>query len=102
MEHVIQERDGTLEISLRGQFTISDAKLFTDILARLESKAYTKIILDLSEVKFIDSAALAKLLLLREKAQKVKAELILARPQGQVMHMLELSRFNELFSIAAA
>lgn len=49
---------------------------------------------------FIDSAALTKLLLLREKAHKVKSDLILSNPQGQVMRMLEISRFNELFSIA--
>jgi HptB-dependent secretion and biofilm anti anti-sigma factor len=102
MEHVIQEIDGNLIVYLKGKFTISDSKLFTDIVSLLEAKNYSRMTLDLSEIQFIDSAALAKLLLLREKAQKVKAELILARPQGQVMHMLELSRFNELFSIAAA
>lgn len=100
MQHILEDKGNLLQISLRGQFTISDKQLFSDIISSLDIKSYNKIVVDLSEIKFIDSAALAKLLLLREKAEKTKAELILSHPQGQVMQMLELSRFNELFQIA--
>lgn len=99
MEHSIIANGDLLELSVSGKFTFADNKVFGIILDDIVKKAYKKVVVDLSSVEFIDSAALGILLLTRDKCKKVSANLVLKNPQGQVRQMFEISRFNELFTI---
>lgn len=58
------------------------------------------LVVDLSEVQYIDSAALGLLLMLREKVQAAEKTLELRQPCGVVREVLEVAHFNRLFKIS--
>ena len=66
-----------------------------------EMKQYGKknIKIDLSELQFIDSSGLGMLLLANQNAKTEGAELILARPEGQVAKVFMHLSFHSLFTI---
>jgi HptB-dependent secretion and biofilm anti anti-sigma factor len=57
------------------------------------------IIIDLSHVQYIDSAALGIMLLLRDKARTAGKEIIIANPKGAVKEVLDIANFNKLFLV---
>jgi anti-anti-sigma factor len=88
-----------LKISLTGNFTFSDSKYFNSVLKNISNSTYKKVIIDLSSVDFIDSAALGILLLTRDKCDKTLTSLVVKNPKGQVRQMFDISRFSDLFKI---
>ncbi len=97
MEHNVVSSGDSLELNLAGKFTFADNKVFNSILEEIQ--AYKKIIIDLANVEFIDSAALGILLLVRDKCDKTSTNLLLRNPKGQVKQMFDISRFSDLFTI---
>lgn len=99
MEHNILQNGDVLEINLSGRFTFADNKIFSTIIDEISASQYKKVVVDLGLVDFIDSAALGILLLIRDKCEKSSTNLSLLNPRGQVKHMFDVSRFNDLFRI---
>ena len=48
---------------------------------------------------FIDSAGLGMLLLARDEGKRKNLDVCLRRPRGQVKRMLEVARFDTMFTI---
>jgi anti-anti-sigma factor len=99
MEHTTVQTGDSVAINLAGRFTFADNKVFGGVINDIVATQCKKLIIDLSLVEFIDSAALGILLLIRDKCEKSQVILALKNPQGQVKHMFEVSRFNDLFKI---
>lgn len=99
MEHNILQNGDVLEINLSGRFTFTDNKIFSPIIDGITASQYKRVVVDLGLVDFIDSAALGILLLIRDKCEKASTSLTLVNPRGQVKHMFDVSRFNDLFRI---
>ena len=97
MEHSANANGDALELALSGKFTFADNKAFNRLIGDVPT--YKKIIVDLAQVDFIDSAALGVLLLLRDKCEKSSTLLALKNPKGQVKQMFDISRFGDLFDI---
>lgn len=97
MEHNAISSGDSLELTLTGKFTFADNKVFNSIMDEIAS--YKQIIIDLTKVEFIDSAALGILLLVRDKCDKTSTNLLLKNPKGQVKQMFDISRFGDLFNI---
>ena len=64
-----------------------------------ERASLKRLCIELSQVEFVDSAALGILLLARDEAEKSSTKLVLKSPQGQVKRMFEISKFHDLFNI---
>ncbi len=90
---------GTCEFTLSGKFTFSDHQTFRNVINVISSKTITSVILELSNLEFIDSAALGMFLVAREEAKKNNVELILQSPVGHVQKMFDLSNFRTLFEV---
>lgn len=58
--------------------------------------------IELSDTKFMDSSGLGMLLVALKECQARGVSLVLSRPQGEVMKLLELTHSNERFQIIAA
>lgn len=86
-----------LEIQIQGEFSFSDNSKFREMLRQIELKKPSHICVDLTGAGFIDSAALGMLLLLKEKADQLPAAVEIKGARGQVLKVLELSRFQDLF-----
>ena len=86
-------------LNMQGKFTFSDHNNFKEVIKVFDEGGINQVDIDLSQVEFVDSAALGLLLLIRDEAKKNSKKIILKQPQGQVKKMFEISRFYELFEV---
>jgi anti-sigma B factor antagonist len=92
--------DGRVVYRLRGELDSGAATAFRDRIAHLvSSSSGSGVVLDLSELTFIDSAGMRSLLQLHEQAQAGGCTLVLLRPQRQVSSVLDLLGLTDLFTI---
>ncbi len=101
MDVVVVSDAGGVSARLSGEFTFSDTGKFKDLLDKVEKNAPPSVDVDLSKVSFVDSAALGMLLLLKDAAGKHQASVTLRGASGQVEKLLRMSRFDQIFSLAA-
>ena len=99
MEYTKELNGNICKIKMMGKFTFADHMEFKNILSDINEKEITGVDLDISEVEFVDSAALGLLLLIRDETEKKSLTLTLFKPQGQVQKMFKISRFYELFHV---
>lgn len=83
------------QIRLRGQLTFAQHRKFRNVVSDIERERPEHVVVDLSEVDYIDAAGLGLLLVARDavKGKKVK----LTGAQGQVGRMLQVARVSDLF-----
>jgi anti-anti-sigma factor len=60
----------------------------------------TAVQLHMSQIDYIDSAALGMLLIVREKANLAKKSISLSSPSAAVKQVLEIANFEKLFAIS--
>lgn len=96
--HIKSQAYGAL-VNINGKFTFTDNERFRSLLNSLLEQIPAKVVIDLEEVTYIDSAALGMLLLLRERMDEEKIALELCSPRGQVKQLFDLSKFDSLFTI---
>lgn len=99
MELSIHNLANTITVKISGQFTFTDNQKFKHILELSSTAELRSMVLDFSEVTFIDSAGLGMLLLLRDKCQDKHISIAILSPHGQVEKVLMTSKFDQLFSI---
>lgn len=87
-------------LHLEGTFTFDGHAAFKASTSEfLETSGFHTLILDLSGVAYMDSAALGMLLLLRERAQAKGMQVVLSRPAPPVAAILTVVQFGKLFEI---
>lgn len=92
--------ENTSTLKLSGSFIFQEHRNFTDSYkSLLEGSKINTIAVDLSEIDYLDSAALGMLLLLKETAAAKKVGVTLVRPTGNVKKIIEIANFNKLFQI---
>jgi anti-anti-sigma factor len=86
-------------IDLKGRLTFSDYAVFREVVDIFNTSPVKRCLLDLSELEFIDSAGLGMLLIARDKVQGKNGHLVIRGASGQVRKMLDLGRFDTLFTL---
>lgn len=86
------------QVGLKGRFTFSDNQAFRELLNNISTSS-TTLELELAALEFIDSAGLGMLLLAHEMLQQRGGGIVLRTPRGQVQQMIDLSRFDRLFTV---
>jgi len=90
--------DRSVVLKLGGQFDFNAYTEFKPYQTRaLEASDTREIVLDMSNLDYLDSAALGTLLLLREKAQERKVEVVIKGAKGVVREILEIAHFQRMF-----
>jgi anti-sigma B factor antagonist len=84
-------------LSLRGPLTAKNGPVFQNAMRR-EEPAHT-IILDLSEVPYVDSAGLGLLVSAHVSRQKAGRRMVLSGINPRVKRLFEITRMNDLFLI---
>lgn len=87
------------EAELSDKLTSSDLSQFRELLSQIKKSSSKVIVLDLENLDWIDSAGLGMLILAKELAEKEELELVLRSPKGHVKSLLELGRFEKIFTI---
>lgn len=87
-------------LHLEGTFNFDGHTAFREATGPLlEAHGFSAIVLDLSGVAYMDSAALGMLLLLRERAEAKGLKVALSRPSPTVSGILQVVQFGKLFDI---
>jgi anti-sigma B factor antagonist len=92
---------GAPALALEGEIDVATAGALTARLEEFILDSEGVVVLDLSEVEFIDSSGLAALLRARGVLGREDRSLILVCPEGAVRRALALTGIEELFAIVA-
>ena len=92
------QREVTIKVD--GRFDFNQHKAFREAYSRLDPER-ARYQIDLSSTEYIDSSALGMLLLLRERAGGDRSRISIRGCCAEVCHVLEVSRFQDLFDIQA-
>ena len=89
------------QAEISDKLTSSDLTNFRELLSEIKQSPCKVIVLDLTNLDWINSAGLGMLILAKELAEKEELELVLRSPRGHVKSLLELGRFEKIFTIEA-
>ena len=93
--------NGKATMRLSGRFQFDSHREFRAAYEPFVSDpAVSGLVLDLSAIDYLDSAALGMLLLLREKLAEQNKVVELTGTQGAARQVLEIANFGRLFSIS--
>ena len=94
------ERDGDEAIvRIDGEIEFATAPRLRSELLDLAQDGATPVILDLSNVPFLDSAGISLLIQAKKRLDAAGSDLVLRAPQPNIRRVLEISGVTELFRI---
>lgn len=91
----VQQDDGTIVVVAKGELDVSSTSSFAAALGRANQSGVRLVVIDLSELQFIDSSGLATLVKADNEAKASGRRLIVVRGPHQVQHLLELTGLAE-------
>lgn len=89
-------KNGINIISVQGEVDLSNSPKLRDTFKKLDS---VNILVDLSEVAYMDSSGVATLVEAMQKANKNSGKFKLCGLKGEVKNIFEIARLDEVFSI---
>lgn len=93
----INLKDGK-EIVISGAFTFRDHDTFFEIISLIKSAQDKKIIFNLTDCDFIDSAALGMFVIAHDEASSKAVDLEIKGVQGKVKDVMYAARFDSLYT----
>jgi len=83
--------DGSVRISAHGELDLATASALDAALRECSREAPTRLVVDLSDVPFIDAAGLRVLIAARRRQDEASGELVIASPSRQVARLLQIA-----------
>lgn len=99
MQFAQNQTSGGLVVALSGSFTFKDHHSFRAVMDALAASGSSTRVLDLSQVEFLNSAALGMLLIAEDEATHANCKLKLRNPSRQITRLFELSAMDTVFQI---
>ena len=90
--------DGTLRVTLAGEFDMGEIPYFRKALQELE-EPWERVVVEMSDVAFMDSSGLQELLNFQERIREMGRELVLSHPSVAVLRLLELTGVDSHFTV---
>lgn len=91
--------DKKVTLKLEGNFTYTQRRPFQEVLKTIGTDQVEEVVIDLSQVGFLDSAALGLLMISHRQLQADRRTLILAYPQPTVRQIIELANLHKTIPI---
>ena len=91
--------DNRIHIILQGTIYVEDAKEMTEKLVALIESGQTRLLIDLSQVEYIDSSGLGMLIRIQKIAVRNGGNVVLKGVQELVRELFEMTRLTALFNI---
>ena len=82
-----------------GEIDLSRAPSFRTVIAEVFSEKPSKVVIDLSEVPYMDSSGVATLVEAMQLANRAGAVLVLVGLQDRVQSIFEIARLDTVFKI---
>src|SRR5215467_5444416 len=92
-------RDRSNVLPLKGEIDLHVSPSITASLNRMIEKKPKRLVVDLSDVTYIDSAGLAALIQAMQKVEGYGGKFLLAGLQETVRSIFEISRLDQVFQI---
>ena len=92
---------GAVRVALRGELDLEHAYTFDEELKRVEVLRPPCVVLDLRELKFLDSSGLARLLAARRRARRENRKLLLVRGGRPVQRLLAITAVGDHFEMVS-
>lgn len=93
------KQDGILICNINGDIDINSSPDIRKIFSELTAKQEKKIIIDLSEVSYIDSSGLATLVEVLKKVKGYDGRLKLSNLADKVKGLFEITKLEKIFQI---
>lgn len=98
---VIDEQDSLIHIHLYGNLEVGSSTHFREQLRAIVSKSVGKqVVIDMSEVAFMDSTGLAALVLGLKIVQQNNGAMVLAGVTPAIMNMFKMTLLDSAFTFA--
>ena len=91
--------DSELQVFLSGSMYVQDAKELREALEARIAKGQVSLLIDLSQVDYIDSTGLGTLIALRKQALQNGGAIRLQGLQGIVRDLFEMTRLTTVFEV---
>jgi anti-sigma B factor antagonist len=102
MQHEVEHRkDGVAVLRVSGDVDVSHALVLRGVLGDLLAEPTPLVLVDCSDVGFVDSAGVGLLVTGHRRAQEAGGRLDLAGLQPAVAHVLQLTRADRLLTVHA-
>ena len=90
-----QERDGLVQVSLKGELDLSTVERVEEELRRVEDRADKLLVLDLSGLSFLDSTGLRLMVTADQRARKTGRRLAIVKGPDTVHRVFTITRLDE-------
>lgn len=102
MQYEVNARGDETTLFLRHHLAFADRRAFLEAIPEFLPEGTRRLVVDLRDLRFLDSAGLGMFLSLKEAAERLGAKMIIREPVGGVKTLLKLAQFENLFSIESA
>ena len=93
---------GAVVVAVRGEIDLQNSpELRTELIELLARHAPQRVVLNLSQVPYMDSSAIAVLVELLQKVRKTNGKVYLTNLQPRVKGLVEIARLGSIFGIVA-
>ena len=96
-----ENRGAVCIIRLPERLTMAHAAAHRHAIRDVVDEGYERLVMDLSEVEFVDSSGLSVLVSALKAARNADGDVVLAGPTPEVQALIELTRLHHLFEIFA-
>jgi len=100
MKIAVSDHQHRGELSLSGRFDAHEVEPFNEAVKDLQAKGLKNFVVELGDVDFIDSAALAALVGLSRWCESQEAEAVLHHPSDPVRVILELTGLDQALAVS--
>lgn len=94
-----KKHEGTIEVGLKGELDADNVSDLMRFFQEGEGRGETRIVLDLSDLEYIDSSGLGSFVRLMKESRASGGDVRLVNPTNEVRKVLELTRLNRVFDV---
>ncbi|MFH1279610.1 MAG: STAS domain-containing protein [Candidatus Eisenbacteria bacterium] len=94
-----KKHEDTLEVGLKGELDADNVEELNRFFKDGDGTGETRIVLDLSELDYVDSSGLGSFVRLMKESRARGGDVRLVGPTNEVKKVLELTRLNRVFDV---
>ena len=88
-------------VTLRGEVDLRSSPQLRQALLELLEKRVSHVVVDLTNVSYMDSSGVGTLVELKRKAERSRGKVTLVGPQPRVRSVFEITQLDKFFNIVA-
>lgn len=101
MVREVETRDGIAVVALAGDLDLYNANKFRESIQKLWDDGFRKVVVDLDDLRYVDSSGIGQMLYLFTSAQKRNGHVRYANVHGSVLNVITLTKLERFLPIAS-